>query len=134
MDHISHRLMQLKLFKIPAFKPKFRKMWRPLFWLVSLGRVTKSMHFMEYLRLYRYPDAAKSQIHRTKVALPTDISKVLASNPNLIQKAVECFYTRDPLQLRVSFPHSKRLSLKLCRLPKKWPAFHPAHPRLSLFE
>ena len=52
----------------------------------------------------RYPQSAKSQIHRTKAALPSDIIKALAGDPHLIQKAVECFYTRDALQLRVSPP------------------------------
>lgn len=33
--------------------------------------------------------------------MPLDVAKALAVNPLLVQKAVETFYTRDALQLRV---------------------------------
>ena len=40
-------------------------------------------------------------MHITKAYLPVDVAKALAVNPLLVQKAVETFYTRDALQLRV---------------------------------
>ncbi|PVG02291.1 hypothetical protein CPB86DRAFT_823118 [Serendipita vermifera] len=53
-------------------------------------------------RIKDFPQAAKTQIHRTKAALPVDVARALANNPHLIQKAVECFYTRDAIQLRAT--------------------------------
>lgn len=47
-----------------------------------------------------FPQAATSLLHRTKAALPIDVAKALAIDPQLIQRAVECFYTRDHRQLR----------------------------------
>jgi hypothetical protein len=49
----------------------------------------------------RYPPAARDHIHVTKAHLPIDIARALSVNPSLIQKAVETFYTRDAIQLRV---------------------------------
>lgn len=43
-----------------------------------------------------------NHIHHTKAYVPIDIAKALAVNPALVQKAVETFYTRDAIQLRVS--------------------------------
>ncbi|KAG8825841.1 hypothetical protein FRC19_010315 [Serendipita sp. 401] len=51
-------------------------------------------------RIAGYPNSTKAQLHRTKVAIPLDVAKALAGNPHLVQKAVECFYTRDAIQLR----------------------------------
>ncbi|KAG8759493.1 hypothetical protein FRC14_005781 [Serendipita sp. 396] len=51
-------------------------------------------------RIAGYPNSTKGQLHRTKVAIPLDVAKALAGNPHLVQKAVECFYTRDAIQLR----------------------------------
>jgi len=39
--------------------------------------------------------------HRTKAWLPESVAKALSVQPDLIQKAVEGFYVRDPAQLRV---------------------------------
>lgn len=41
--------------------------------------------------------------HLTNAYLPEGIAKALSIAPELVQKAVEGFYTRDPAQLRVSF-------------------------------
>lgn len=49
----------------------------------------------------RYPTALKQHIHVTKADLPLDVARALSSDPSLVQKAVETFYTRDALQLRV---------------------------------
>ena len=43
-----------------------------------------------------------NHVHNTKAHIPVDIAKALAINPSLVQKAVETFYTRDAIQLRVS--------------------------------
>lgn len=40
-------------------------------------------------------------MHITKAYIPSDIAKSLVKYPLLIQKAVETFYTRDAIQLRV---------------------------------
>lgn len=58
--------------------------------------------FLCKFTLYRYPMAAKQHIHRTKVYLPQDIALALYKDPSLVQKAVETFYTRDAIQMRVS--------------------------------
>ena len=49
-----------------------------------------------------YPAASRQHVHVTKAYLPVDVAKALAVKPSLVQKAVEAFYTRDALQLRVS--------------------------------
>lgn len=46
-------------------------------------------------------------MHTTKGYVPVDIAKALLANPSLVQKAVEAFYTRDAIQLRVSTRQSK---------------------------
>ncbi len=51
-----------------------------------------------------YPAASRQHMHITKAYLPVDVAKALAVNPLLVQKAVETFYTRDALQLRVRVP------------------------------
>ncbi|KAG9047970.1 hypothetical protein FS837_001042 [Tulasnella sp. UAMH 9824] len=48
-----------------------------------------------------YPETLKQHVHRSRAHLPADIVLALSQNPALIQKAVEAFYTRDALQLRV---------------------------------
>ena len=50
-----------------------------------------------------YPVSVKSHVHVTKAHLPVDIVKALSVYPSLVQKAVEAFYTRDAIQLRVRF-------------------------------
>ncbi|KAJ6519496.1 SGT1 protein-domain-containing protein [Mycena sanguinolenta] len=55
-----------------------------------------------WARTNAYPEAAKSHVHATKAFIPIDIALALASDPSLIQKPVETFYTRDALQLRAA--------------------------------
>ncbi|KAG8953323.1 hypothetical protein FRC04_002733 [Tulasnella sp. 424] len=52
-------------------------------------------------RIRGYPNTLKQHVHRTRAYLPEDIVLALSQDPALIQKAVEAFYTRDALQLRV---------------------------------
>ncbi|KAJ7770808.1 SGT1 protein-domain-containing protein [Mycena maculata] len=51
-------------------------------------------------RINAYPTAARNHVHATKAYLPHDIARALASDPTLIQKPIETFYTRDVIQLR----------------------------------
>ena len=51
--------------------------------------------------VHSYPTALGNHVHVTKAWIPVDIAKALAANPFLVQRAVETFYTRDAIQLRV---------------------------------
>ncbi|KIR43811.1 hypothetical protein I307_00147 [Cryptococcus deuterogattii 99/473] len=53
-------------------------------------------------RLKSYPEAMKTHLHQAKVYLPVGIAKSLNQKPELVQKAVEAFYVRDPAQLRAA--------------------------------
>jgi hypothetical protein len=55
-------------------------------------------------------------VHITKGYIPQDIAKALVENPPLVQRAVETFYTRDAIQLRVSYS-----------------TFFPKRPELSIY-
>lgn len=50
-------------------------------------------------------------MHTTKAYIPMDVAKALLANPALVQKAVETFYTRDAIQLRVSVLYKSILCL-----------------------
>ncbi len=67
------------------------------------GILTIILTFIDtHTSLSSYPGALKTHQHHTKAYLPISIAKALAVSPELIQKAVEGFYVRDPSQLRVS--------------------------------
>ena len=51
-------------------------------------------------RVDNYPAALSKHTHRTNAYLPKQIAKALSVRPDLIQRAVEAFYVRDPSQLR----------------------------------
>ncbi|KAI0757270.1 SGT1-domain-containing protein [Daedaleopsis nitida] len=53
-------------------------------------------------RISGYPAASRQHMHVSKAYLPIDVAKALTTNPLLVQKAVETFYTRDGLQLRAA--------------------------------
>ncbi|KAJ7275372.1 SGT1 protein-domain-containing protein [Mycena haematopus] len=55
-----------------------------------------------WARTQGYPAAAENHVHATKAYIPTDIALALASDPSLIQKPIETFYTRDAIQLRAA--------------------------------
>ena len=80
------------------------QLWRKLFGVVSLGQ---NFCWLELILLIyylcSYPASLKSHVHVTKAHLPIDIAKALSVHPSLVQKAVEAFYTRDAIQLRVRF-------------------------------
>ncbi|KAJ7919076.1 SGT1 protein-domain-containing protein [Mycena leptocephala] len=48
------------------------------------------------------PRCCEKPCHATKAYIPVDIARALASDPSLIQKPVETFYTRDAIQLRAA--------------------------------
>ena len=77
------------------------------FW-VRIG-LYATLHLLT--NLASYPAASRQHMHITKAYLPVDVAKAFAVNPLLVQKAVETFYTRDALQLRV------RPSLHLAHVP-----------------
>ena len=76
-------------------------------WRKSYGNESRGQHFRRLelvllaYHLCSYPAFVKSHVHVTKAHLPIDIVKALSVYPSLIQKAVEAFYTRDAIQLRV---------------------------------
>ncbi|KAF7784710.1 transcriptional regulator family: SGT1 [Agaricus bisporus var. burnettii] len=73
-------------------------------------------------RISRYPEGQRDHMHTTRAYIPVDIAKALLTNPSLVQKAVETFYTRDAIQLRAAhrmsrFPPSTNVlrSIKMTR-------------------
>lgn len=71
---------------------------------VQTGRylAPKEVENVVWERIKGYPEAMKTHLHQTKIYLPAGIAKALNRKPELVQKAVEAFYVRDPAQLRVS--------------------------------
>ena len=60
---------------------------------------------MEYILIVlvsSYPLFAQEHLHICNAYLPSDIAKALSEQPYLVQKAIETFYTRDAMQLRVN--------------------------------
>ncbi|KJA26048.1 hypothetical protein HYPSUDRAFT_36895 [Hypholoma sublateritium FD-334 SS-4] len=53
-------------------------------------------------RIDEYPGAIKIHVHNARAYIPADIAKALSTNPSLVQKAIETFYTRDAIQLRAA--------------------------------
>ncbi|WVR03486.1 hypothetical protein IAU60_000477 [Kwoniella sp. DSM 27419] len=65
-------------------------------------RAEPSVEQAVWNRISCYPDGLHTHQHRTKAYLPVPVAKVLAHNPELVQRAVEGFYVRDPAQLRAA--------------------------------
>ncbi|ORX34672.1 SGT1 protein-domain-containing protein [Kockovaella imperatae] len=53
-------------------------------------------------RVEGYHGRLRDHLHRTNAYLPIGIAKALSVQPDLIQRAVEAFYVRDPAQLRAA--------------------------------
>jgi hypothetical protein len=71
-----------------------------------IERFDPPFHSDEYLKnCNRYPEALNEHVHTAYAWLPIDIARALSTEPKLVQKPVETFYTRDALQLRVSQIH-----------------------------
>ncbi|KAJ9119510.1 hypothetical protein QFC22_003218 [Naganishia vaughanmartiniae] len=69
-------------------------------------------------RINGYPNALATHHQHTKAYLPVNIAKALTVSPDLVQRAVEGFYMRDPAQLRAAarttrFPPSPSTSIVL---------------------
>ncbi|KAG7099520.1 hypothetical protein E1B28_001363 [Marasmius oreades] len=58
-------------------------------------------------RVAHYPSAARSHVHFAKAYIPEDVARALHADAPLVQKAVEAFYTRDAMQLRVAHRMSR---------------------------
>ena len=65
-----------------------------------------------------YPEGMKTHQHRTKAWVPEPVARALSANPDLVQKAVEGFYVRDPAQLRVSSVSSSAVAKLMARPPR----------------
>ncbi|WVQ76264.1 hypothetical protein IAR50_005929 [Cryptococcus sp. DSM 104548] len=62
----------------------------------------KAVEQAVWQRIAGYPAAMRTHLHHTNLYLPLDIAKALRQQPDLVQKAVEAFYVRDPAQLRAA--------------------------------
>ncbi len=67
-----------------------------------------------WARIRRYPEAMKTHTQKAAAYLPKEVVRCLRARPDLVQRAVEGFYTRDPAQLRVS-PFSQEIGLVLMK-------------------
>lgn len=74
-------------------------------------RADASVEQAAWNRIAKYPAALSQHIHRAKAYLPVDVARALSTNPSLVQRAVETFYTRDAIQLRAA--------QKMARFPPK---------------
>ncbi|TYJ51770.1 hypothetical protein B9479_007642 [Cryptococcus floricola] len=63
---------------------------------------SKAVEQAVWQRIAGYPDAMRTHLHRTNIYLPLAVAKALRQQPDLVQKAVEAFYVRDPAQLRAA--------------------------------
>lgn len=79
----------------------------PLRWARSFARAQSSASALGPLLApadSSYPAALKTHQHTAKAYLPVPVARALHADPELIQRAVEGFYVRDPAQLRVGPP------------------------------
>ncbi|WVQ80382.1 hypothetical protein IAT38_002487 [Cryptococcus sp. DSM 104549] len=65
-------------------------------------RASSRMEDAVWARVNGYPGALSTHVHRTKAYLPVGVAKALKERSELVQKAVEGFYVRDPSQLRAA--------------------------------
>lgn len=54
-------------------------------------------------RMGGYPGEITNGLHHSEMIIPHGIAHLLYLNPQLIAPAVEAFYTRDPLALKVQY-------------------------------
>ena len=89
---------------IPSLIPWRLQLWRRSYGNESLGQNFCSLKLVILAyHLCSYPASIKSHTHATKAHIPIDIARALFVYPSLVQKAVEAFYTRDAIQLRVRY-------------------------------
>lgn len=62
-------------------------------------------------RLNNYPSAISENQHHATLPLPRKAAHILHSNPSYISSAVEAFYLRDPISLRLLQPEKSKVAL-----------------------
>jgi hypothetical protein len=62
-------------------------------------------------RLNNYPTAISENQHHATLPLPRKVAHVLYTNPSYISSAVEAFYLRDPISLRLLQPEKSKTAL-----------------------
>ncbi|CAG8439028.1 13218_t:CDS:10 [Acaulospora colombiana] len=54
-----------------------------------------------FAKIREYPDKIKQNLHHARCHIPRKIAHLLYHDPQLVSSAVEAFYTRDPIALKV---------------------------------
>ncbi|KAF2629886.1 SGT1-domain-containing protein [Macroventuria anomochaeta] len=62
-------------------------------------------------RLNNYPSAVSENQHHATLPLPRKVAHILHTNPSYISSAVEAFYLRDPMSLRLLQPEKSKTAL-----------------------
>jgi hypothetical protein len=62
-------------------------------------------------RLNSYPTAISENQHHATLPLPRKVAHILHTNPSYISSAVEAFYLRDPISLRLLQPDKSKTAL-----------------------
>ncbi|KAJ4384451.1 hypothetical protein N0V86_000050 [Didymella sp. IMI 355093] len=62
-------------------------------------------------RLNNYPTAISENQHHATLPLPRKVAHILYTNPSYISSAVEAFYLRDPISLRLLQPEKSKTAL-----------------------
>ncbi|KAF2260006.1 SGT1-domain-containing protein [Lojkania enalia] len=64
-----------------------------------------------FYRLKSFPSAISENQHHATLPIPRKLAYILRSNPSYIAPAVEAFYLRDPISLRLLQPEKSRTQL-----------------------
>lgn len=62
-------------------------------------------------RLNNYPNAISENQHHATLSLPRKVAHILHANPSYISSAIEAFYLRDPISLRLLQPEKSKTEL-----------------------
>lgn len=62
-------------------------------------------------RLNNYPSAISENQHHATLPLPRKVAHILHTNPSYVSSAVEAFYLRDPISLRLLQPEKSKTKL-----------------------
>ena len=68
----------------------------------TVTQVNEAVSKAIWLRIAHLPAGIKSHWHTAVAQLPLGVAQVLSQDENLISKAVQAFYERDAIQLKVS--------------------------------
>lgn len=69
-------------------------------------------------RLAGYPQKAMENMHRAKCYIPHSIAHILHHDPQLVAPAVEAFYLRDPIAMKVRKQEMDGEMLEPCTNPE----------------